>query len=579
MVIAWVLVGATDARGVDEMQRTREFFVDPPTLHNLGFRWYIYGDDNGDAVGTLQFRQVGKEAWKLALPMRRVNREVTNWDFKPYACENLLAGSIFGLSPDTTYEVRCQVSDPDGGVADTMVTARTRCVPEPPSPLRTLHLYATQAGSRAGYTNLTEAAAGLEPGDLLLIHAGVHRAGPEATRIPSGTSEAPIVLRGAGDGVAVIEADSADTLFDVRESDYLFFEDLHLKGPDFVFRAGGASWLTVRRCRMTDTRMGLYSYSEHSTNWYIADNVIIGRNMAWYPRKEGPSHTGINFYGRGHVVCYNRVSDFWDCIAVANYGKPAHDLELQAVAIDIYGNDLSEAIDDAIESDYGCHNIRIYENRIRNAHTALSAQPTYGGPIYFIRNVAYGITSLNLKLHNWCAGLEIYHNTLVSARIGFRSYYRWQNASLVNNLILGRSGYAVDTGSHHPRVVLDHNGYRRADPVVFIKWFDGEDRVRYPSLESSHAATGFEAHGIEVDFSAFRQASAPEEGATYAADAADLRLEPDAPVVDAGAVLPNINDGYTGRAPDVGCYERGVPEPHYGPRLPIVGLNGEERHR
>jgi hypothetical protein len=31
-------------------------------------------------------------------------------------------------------------------------------------------------------------------------------------------------------------------------------------------------------------------------------------------------------------------------------------------------------------------------------------------------------------------------------------------------------------------------------------------------------------------------------------------------------VLPNITDGYLGRAPDLGAYEFGVPPPHYGPR-------------
>jgi hypothetical protein len=31
-------------------------------------------------------------------------------------------------------------------------------------------------------------------------------------------------------------------------------------------------------------------------------------------------------------------------------------------------------------------------------------------------------------------------------------------------------------------------------------------------------------------------------------------------------VLPNINDGYIGAAPDLGCHEFGQPAPHYGPR-------------
>jgi hypothetical protein len=36
--------------------------------------------------------------------------------------------------------------------------------------------------------------------------------------------------------------------------------------------------------------------------------------------------------------------------------------------------------------------------------------------------------------------------------------------------------------------------------------------------------------------------------------------------VDAGIRLPNVNDRYTGKAPDLGCYELGEPPPHYGPR-------------
>lgn len=36
--------------------------------------------------------------------------------------------------------------------------------------------------------------------------------------------------------------------------------------------------------------------------------------------------------------------------------------------------------------------------------------------------------------------------------------------------------------------------------------------------------------------------------------------------VDVGQVLPNINDGYAGKAPDLGAYEAGAVLPVYGPR-------------
>ena len=48
----------------------------------------------------------------------------------------------------------------------------------------------------------------------------------------------------------------------------------------------------------------------------------------------------------------------------------------------------------------------------------------------------------------------------------------------------------------------------------------------------------------------------------------DLRLkkEEHAAAVDAGVLLPNINDGFHGESSDLGCYELGADAPHYGPR-------------
>jgi hypothetical protein len=45
-----------------------------------------------------------------------------------------------------------------------------------------------------------------------------------------------------------------------------------------------------------------------------------------------------------------------------------------------------------------------------------------------------------------------------------------------------------------------------------------------------------------------------------------LTLASDCPAIDAGAKLPNINDGYVGSKPDLGAYEDGQPLPTYGPR-------------
>jgi hypothetical protein len=325
--------------------------------------------------------------------------------------------------------------------------------------------------------------------------------------------------------------------------------------------------------------MGFRTFSEHSEHWYIADNVITGYNKEWFPRiplkileSEGrdPAHTGINLYGRGHVVCHNRVSWFWDCIAIADHGRPRNDPGLKCVAIDMYNNDLSEAIDDGLETDYGCHNIRVFNNRIINAHTGLSAQPTYGGPIYFIGNELYNITILSLKFHNWCTGLEVYHNTMMVARHGFQSSSTWQNGILRNNLFLGFSGCAVQTGSAHTNTSLDYNGYHKTDKECLIRWNDGTEIKTYPTLDDFREGTGFERHGMLVDISIFEQAEPPLEGNTYNWGTVNLSLKEGSPPVDAGMILPNINDAYSGNAPDLGCYETGRPKPHYGPRVSTI---------
>lgn len=47
---------------------------------------------------------------------------------------------------------------------------------------------------------------------------------------------------------------------------------------------------------------------------------------------------------------------------------------------------------------------------------------------------------------------------------------------------------------------------------------------------------------------------------------ADFRLKPASAAVDRGLALPNVTDGFTGSAPDLGALELGQPLPIYGPR-------------
>jgi hypothetical protein len=52
----------------------------------------------------------------------------------------------------------------------------------------------------------------------------------------------------------------------------------------------------------------------------------------------------------------------------------------------------------------------------------------------------------------------------------------------------------------------------------------------------------------------------------YKAEDFDFRLKPGSAAIDRGVALPNITDGFTGTAPDLGALEADRPVPIYGPR-------------
>lgn len=564
-----------------------DFYIDPPTMENLGFRWYVEGDTDLQARVDVEYREVGEREWNQGLPMLRIFHELVDRD-RPsrYRTGNLFAGSVLFLEPGTEYEVRFTMHAPGGGAPEEpkVVQVATREIPPRHQGRRVLNVYPEDfEGSRSAegrsYSNLVDVMAHVRPGDVVRLHAGTHTVSGGWLRPgQSGEEGNPIVFRGDGAERSIIEGSGQEAhLFDLDGRDHIHFEDLTLRSANAAINGGrrgdpGMSYLVVRNCSIEDVRMGINSHSENSVGWYIADNVITGFDEEWYPRpRDGymdGSHTGVNLYGRGHVVCYNRISRFSDALAIANIRPPSEDMEKQCVNIDFYNNELSYATDDIIEADYGCHNIRVYKNLGYNAHTGLSTQPLYGGPVYLIRNVLYGITGSSFKFNNHPAGILAYHNTTISTSMGFRSP-NWSNGHLRNNLILGTGGPVMRTGTWTPgRSTMDYNGWHGvADGGALFRWRDGDESYReYGSLAGFRASTGHEQNGLMVDLDIFENAPVPEAGRTYALEEFDLRLKAGNPVRDKGERLPNINDDFRGSAPDLGAYETGTEIPHYGPR-------------
>jgi hypothetical protein len=261
-MLALVLLGMAPAWAQTSVT-SGKLVLDAPTLTGIGVEWKITGDDNRNAVVEVSFRKKGEQAWRKALPLLRIHHEVINSaepPFRPtepsaaipngtrenpwhYDTGNMFAGSILNLEPDTEYECRYLLSDPDGvgGAKEQIITVRTRKEPEPAPGGRIFHVYPigwTGPKQQPAFTGLMRAynmgssasdhdhtfPPRVQPGDTILVHAGLYisdrfhymngmphpgynnlAAVTDGTYYltQSGTPDKPIVIKGAGDGEVI----------------------------------------------------------------------------------------------------------------------------------------------------------------------------------------------------------------------------------------------------------------------------------------------------------------------------------------------------------------------------------------
>jgi hypothetical protein len=513
-----------------------EFIVERPTLVSLGFEWKISGDDNRNARVEVSYRKSGEVEWRKGLPLLRLQRESVpggtpregGGHYFSYVAPNMFSGSILNLDPDTEYECRFVLSDPDGvkGKTVRMVSVRTRKEPEPATGGRVYHVYpfgykgprqepeftgllaAYYMGSdQSDHSNAAQPR--VEPGDVIVVHAGIYKdnrfvyGGFDRTLAAygtpfdgtyyltqSGTADKPIVIKAAGDGEVVFDGDGCQNLFNLMAANYNYFEGITVRNTNVAFLVGlkniaGSSGFTLKHSRLENIGRGVQSEWSGSKDFYIADNVFTGRHdperlQSWwtpevwakFPGYPAPitSEYAVKVYGQGHVVAWNYVANWHDGIDIATYGNPdgtPHEIEDRVpVAIDFYNNDFSNMADNCIEADGGARNIRVFENRCFNsAGGAFSAQPIFGGPLYVYRNLAYNTTTGGpLKFVDTPAGVLVYQNTFIGQG---RLLGPASNVHFRNNLILG-DGWAAPVLNLRTSTnysTSDYNGFRPNEGV------------------------------------------------------------------------------------------------------------------
>jgi hypothetical protein len=636
--VAALAVSAAAPQGADRVV-PGEVIVEPPTLQALGIEWPLSGDANRNASVSIRYRRKGTDAWREGLPLLRIGGEETKYLSLDFVSPSMFAGSLFDLEPGSHYEITLRIADPDGveGTAERRIEAKTRAEPRPATDGRTFHVYPQgyqgerQQPAFNGLLSAFNLGAShsdwfntylprVQPGDVILVHAGLYkdtrfRYGSGIGTLfdgtyyltASGTAERPIVIRAAGDGPAVFDGDGNGVLFDVTAASHLYFEGLTFRNTEIAILAGrkriiGSDGLTVKRSRFEDVGIGITTDWSGSRDFYIADNVFVGRQipdhlMGWIGRtwQDFPdfpvllrSNAAVKVYGSGHVVAHNDISHFHDGIDHATYGMPDLDAngkpirDRMPVSIDFVGNDVRNVDDNCIEADGAMHNIRVLRNRCFNqAHRALSAQPVLGGPAYFIGNLVYHAPEGGSgKLTANSSGIVFYHNTLIGE---VHDMGPVSNLHFRNNLVLGQGAwpevFTADTFTNYSS--SDYNGFRpnpgaaaafgwNSPPQNLVADFtSNREARRFATLKEYASATGQDQHSVLVDYGDFVRVSAPDPKDPrrfYRPDEFDFTLRAATRAIDAGVALPNINDGFTGRAPDLGAYERGRPLPVYGPR-------------
>jgi len=320
------------------------------------------------------------------------------------------------------------------------------------------------------------------------------------------------------------------------------------------------AYLVIRNNTIHNCGEGVWFRGSNCANNLIDNNVFYDVGVTAWPwdavknteieESSVSMASGWNNVARNNV-CHGQFNGIgpgnWDALEDEAYNG----------ACDVYGNTIYDISDDCLEPEGACINLAVFNNSLSDFHMGISASPITHGPAYFFRNVLWQWPNHNynpgdasaLKTGNSTAGRQyFYHNsycTTAANQNGITPNGNFYNIIHKNN-ILYATWYAIEDMNNGGggTSVWDYDDiyttyWVPADPR-YVKWAN----VRYYTLAAWQAGTGQELHGMNAN-PLFTNMST-----------GDLTLQTGSPCINQGVVIPNINDGYLGAAPDMGAYEK-----------------------
>ena len=322
-----------------------------------------------------------------------------------------------------------------------------------------------------------------------------------------------------------------------------------------------ASENLVQGCIFAMNNLGIgIKYDSHRN--VIQDNLFYDAIFSWpwdsfYAGEVPYGGGGIRFYspsdGRGTVIRNNTFHDFFD-----GFGACPEETSAITNETDVYHNLVYNSGDDGMETDGHCSNVRIWGNIFHDVLMGISLAPVYGGPVYAIRNLIYrtgaGNNDYSGSAFKFNSGYDqsgptyLFHNTSdafltepLSSGLDIKSPGSWTMITARNNIWSG-TDYAISNANPDQPIDLDYDDLYTTRPGELAWWSNLDDRHLNTLLELQ-TATGQELHGMNA--------------VPGFADAAsgDFTLADSSELIDAGLVIPGINDDYLGSAPDIGAFE------------------------
>lgn len=530
-----------------------------------------------DATATVRFKPATEPQWRTGHPLVRIHPEWTSGG-APQTPIDAFAGTIFDLVPGTTYDVEVTISAPSMTTQTLQSVFATRSLPAASGA-------ATRTATPAD--DLQAVLDSLAPGDVLELAAGTYGLGSGVSLDVSGTAQAPIVVRGA-DRDGVILSGSA-TIVQVLRASHVILEDLTLQGTGVD--SGGAAtskgvsfwdgtlqeFITFRRLTMVGVDMGIVAWGR--VNSVLVYDCILRGNNEWTAPFIETSLTwnddGIRLPGDGNCAFHNTLHAFGDSFAVNDGTRSA--------AVYFYRNRITMTGDDACEGDYGTRNLAFYDNHVTNCATLLSLDPLWGGPFYCFRNIAVNTLRGPFKFNSTQSGFMVYSNTIVrtDGATGGTGWVQYNNGSLRNWSC--RNNILVYHGSGNALMALESTGM---DPIDFTHngWYpDGDvwwtySGGSYLSLAAAHDnlpattpvfGTSTQRHDNDLLLAREPFETAIPLGADHLTEITSLyvpALGAASLARNAGTAIPNVTDGYSGAAPDLGAIITGRATPTWGAR-------------